>query len=105
MKTYLFHELRHAWQLWQNNWKEKFGGGSSRLTDLDVEVDAYETQYIMEDLLGIDTNDIYRPFGDSKDTQTTPIEFGVIKNGFYITEITEKRENRPDKTILKQNAK
>ncbi len=62
MKAYLFHELRHAWQLWQNDWKEKFGDGSSRLTDLDIEVDAYETQYIMEDLLGIDTNDIYRPY-------------------------------------------
>lgn len=62
MKVYLFHELRHAWQLWQNDWKGKFGDGSSRLTDLDVEVDAYEKQYLIEDLLGIDTNDIFRPY-------------------------------------------
>lgn len=56
MKTRLLHELRHVWQHQQDKWKPKFGDGINTRTDLDVEVDAYENQILLEKIFGIESN-------------------------------------------------
>lgn len=54
MKAKLLHELRHVWQRRQNGWKSKFGDGVNSKTDVDVEVDAFERQFEIEKVLGVE---------------------------------------------------
>lgn len=57
LKFYLFHELRHVWQMNNPEWKEKYAE-----KDIDIEVDAFEWQYKLERILGIKPSEQRKEF-------------------------------------------
>ena len=98
LKSDLFHELRHVWQRKQSDWRKLFAENNPiGKTDMDVEVDAFENQFNVDEILGLD-DDFHRElksYNNLKDESEDQKKIDKARYVFFKKKYNEayKKEN------------
>lgn len=100
MKVRLLHELRHVWQRLQDSWGPKFGDGINSKTDMDVEVDAHEMQFVLERILGMKAGKIRNSF-EGIDKVNARYSTKLFRKADYL--FSNPYKNHPDRYKVRSN--